>query len=197
MVKTVDSLLEEYKKYSDPHGKIRRDVKNNLIFPIIRGLYETDDKTSGLLLASVIYGPSYISFEYALSYHGLIPERVVLYTNATFNKRRSKMFKTNFGNYYYRDIPKDAYPYGIQIILHDKYVVFMAKPEKALLDKLYTISPVSNKTELKKLLFEDLRIDEEMFANLDKDLMIQLIPKYKSTNLNILKTLIEKETVKE
>ena len=197
MVKTVDSLLEEYKNYSDPHGKISRDVKNRLIFPIIRGLYETDDKTSGLLLASVIYGPSYISFDYALSYHGLIPERVVLYTNATFNKRRSKMFKTNFGNYYYRDIPKDAYPYGIQIILHDKYVVFMAKPEKALLDKLYTISPVSNKTELKKLLFEDLRIDEEMFANLDKDLMIQLIPKYKSTNLNILKTLIEKETVKE
>lgn len=76
MVKIIDSLLEEYKNYNDPYGKIRRDVKNNLIFPIVRGLYETDDKTSGLLLSSVIYGPSYISFDYALSYHGLIPEKV-------------------------------------------------------------------------------------------------------------------------
>lgn len=197
MVKIIDSLLEEYKNYNDPYGKIRRDVKNNLIFPIVRGLYETDDKTSGLLLSSVIYGPSYISFDYALSYHGLIPEKVFLYTNATFNKRRSKMFETKFGNYSYRDVTKAVYPYEIESILYDNYVVFMAKPEKALLDKLYTISPVSNKKELKKLLFKSLRIDEDRFASLDKELMIKLIPKYKSTNLNILKRLIEKEISKK
>jgi len=197
MVKIIDSLLEEYKNYNDPYGKIRRDVKNNLIFPIVRGLYETDDKTSGLLLSSVIYGQSYISFDYALSYHGLIPEKVFLYTNVTFNKRRSKMFETKFGNYSYRDVPKAVYPYEIESILYDNYVVFMAKPEKALLDKLYTISPVSNKKKLKKLLFESLRIDEDRFASLDKELMIKLIPKYKSTNLNILKRLIEKEISKK
>lgn len=82
-------------------------------------------------------------------------------------------------------------------VYYYNYVVFMAKPEKALLDKLYTISPVSNKKELKKLLFESLRIDEDRFASLNKELMIKLIPKYKSTNLYILKRLIEKEISKK
>lgn len=193
MIKTIDSLLDEYKEYNDPYGKIRRDVNNSLIFPIIRGLYETDEQTSGLLLASVIYGPSYISFEYALSYYGLIPERVILYTSATYNKRRSKTFKTRFGNYLYRDVPKEAYPYSIETIIYDNYVVFMASPEKALLDKLYTISPVSNLKELYDLLFEDLRIDRDMFLSLDKEVLNKLIPKYKSKNIKMLKTLIDRE----
>lgn len=107
------------------------------------------------------------------------------------------MFETKFGNYSYIDVTKAVYPYEIESILYDNYVVFMAKPEKAPLDKLYTISPVSNKKELKKLLFESLRIDEDRFASLDKELMIKLIPKYKSTNLNILKRLIEKEISKK
>jgi len=76
-----------------------------------------------LLLSSVIYGPSYVSFEYTLSYHGLIRERVYLFKNATFNKRRSKVFKTMFGKFSYRDIPKEAYPYGVNTIMYDEYVV--------------------------------------------------------------------------
>lgn len=190
MIRTINSLLDQYQEYSDPHGKMRRDVKNNLLFPIIRGLYETNKNTSGMLLAAVIYGPSYLSFEYALSHHGLIPERVVLYTNATFNKRRSKLYQTAFGNYSYRDIPKSAFPDAIETIIYEDYVVFMAMPEKALCDKLFTLSPVSNISELKKLLFENLRINKEIFDNLDKDLMLKLIPKYRSTNLKMLAKII-------
>ena len=44
------------------------------VFPITRGLYETDPNVPGYLLAGSIYGPSYISFEYALGYYGMIPE---------------------------------------------------------------------------------------------------------------------------
>lgn len=193
MIKTIDNLLLKYSNYSDPYGKIRRDVKERLLFPIIRGLYETDENTAGLFLASVIYGPSYISFEYALSYHGLIPERVYLYTSATFNKRRSKFYETSFGDYSYKDIPKDAYPYGIETMLYDNYVVFMATPEKALCDKLYELSPVSNLLELNELIFLNLRVDENLFNNLNKDLLLNLIPKYKSTNLNLLEKVINNE----
>lgn len=193
MIRTINSLLHEYKDYSDPNGKIRRDVNNNLLFPVIRGLYETDESTSGLLLASAIYGPSYISFDYALAYHGLIPERVYLYTSATFNKRKTKYYKTTFGNFLYKDIPKEAYPYGIDVITHEnKYVVFMATPEKALLDKLYSLKPVQSQKDLISLIFEDLRIDEDKFKELDKEVIFKLIPKYKSTNIRLLGQIIEK-----
>ena len=46
--------------------------KNNKIFKIVKGLYETDSNTPGYLLAGAIYRPSYISFKYALSYYNMI-----------------------------------------------------------------------------------------------------------------------------
>ena len=60
------------------------------LIKIRNGLYETEANTPSYLLAGSIYGPSYISFEYALSYYGLIPERVTTITCATFNKRKEK-----------------------------------------------------------------------------------------------------------
>lgn len=190
MIKTIKSLLEQYKKYSDPYGKIRREVKKGNLFPIVRGLYETDDNVSGVLLSSLIYGPSYVSFEYALSHHGMIPEKVEMYTNATYNKRRTKLYKTSFGNYSYQDIPKEAYPFEIEPIIYDDYVVFMARPEKALCDQLYKIRPASDITELHKIIFNDLRIDKNLFLSLDKKILLELIPKYKSTNLYMLEKII-------
>ena len=65
-------------------------IKKKEIIPIVKGFYETDSKIPGHYLASIIYGPSYLSFEFALSYYGLIPEAVYHFTSATFNKRRRK-----------------------------------------------------------------------------------------------------------
>ena len=41
-------------------------------------------------LADSIYGPSYLSFEFALEYHSLIPKAVHQFTSATFEKNRKK-----------------------------------------------------------------------------------------------------------
>ena len=51
---------------------------------------ETDSTVSGHLLAASIYGPSYLSFEFALSWHGLIPEAVYNCTAATFGKKKRR-----------------------------------------------------------------------------------------------------------
>ena len=88
MIITTLDLKEKYKNYVDVNGKIKRDIDKGILFPLVRGVYETNSNTDGYLLASYIYGPSYLSFEYALSFHNIIPERVVVYTNATFNKRK-------------------------------------------------------------------------------------------------------------
>lgn len=87
MIKTTNMLLEELHAYANPKTKLSRMVKQGEYFQITKGIYETNRNTSGHLLAGSIYGPSYISFEYALAYYGLIPEAVYTITSATFNKK--------------------------------------------------------------------------------------------------------------
>lgn len=67
----------------------------------------------------------------------------------------------------------------------------MASKEKALLDLLSTISPRKNKKELLDLLFDDLRIDEVIFEELDKDKIIKLCDLYSSKTLKILRNYLE------
>lgn len=193
MIKTIEQLLEEYKNYDDVYGKIRRLVEKKELIPIIRGIYETNKNTPGYYLSSFIYGPSYLSFDYALSYYNLIPEKVYTYTSATFNKRKKKIYQTSFGVYSYQDIPKDAFPFDIQFIEEDEYVYQIASPEKAICDKLYSLQPVSSQKELMELIFVNLRIDQKEFYQLNIDKMIILSSKYNSNNLYFLSQILKKE----
>ncbi|MBQ9989981.1 MAG: hypothetical protein IJP31_03430 [Lachnospiraceae bacterium] len=105
MIKTYAMLMEELRGYSAPANKLGRMVKEGLCTHIVRGLYETDKTTPGYLLAGSIYGPSYLSFEFALAQYGLIPEAVYTFTSATFEKKKSKKYSTPFGTFFYRDVP--------------------------------------------------------------------------------------------
>ena len=196
MIKSTDELIKFYKDYSDPIGKIHREIKKGNLIPITKGIYETDIDVPGHYLTGVIYGPSYISFEYALSYYGLIPERVYTYTNATYNKNKSKRYRNNFGLYTYRDIPKKAFPFGVKIYIENGYSYTIAIPEKALCDKLYIATPQKSMKKLEALIFDDLRIEEEDFYNLDYDVILILCDLYQSTNLKLLKKIILKELKK-
>ena len=196
MVITIEELKMKYNYYSDIQGKIRREVKKGKYIPIVRGLYETNKNTPGYYLASYIYGPSYLSFEFALSYYGLIPERVSTYTLATYNKRKSKTYSTPFGNYIYRDIPKSVFPYQIKVIEENGYVYYIASKEKAICDKLYTMKSVSSIKELNELLFNNLRIDREEFNKLNKDNLLLLTKKYSSKTISTFERLV-KENLNE
>lgn len=190
MIKTYNTLLKELHNYRAPNNKISRMVKTGSITPITKGLYETNKSIPGYLLANIIYGPSYLSFDFALSYYGLIPEAVYTFTSATFEKKKEKIYNNPFGTFTYRDIPSSAYPYGIRLVSEDQYIFAIATPEKALCDKLYIESPVKNKKELTELLFSDLRINEIEFQQLNKEALYTLAGLYKSTNLKLLKKLL-------
>ncbi len=185
-------LIEELKNYSSPNDKISNMVKNQELFPIVRGLYETDRNTSGYLLASSIYNPSYLSFDFALSFYGLIPEAVYTFTSATFKKNRKRQFDTLFGTFTYRDIPEAVYPLGIRIIHEGDYSYLIADAEKAVCDKLYTIPPASNIRDIERIIFNDLRIDEEDFYKLDLDKLSKYAKLYNATNLDMLIKLLRR-----
>ncbi len=186
MVLTSEIAKNYLINYANKTTKLSREVKNNRLFRIINGLYETNANVPGYLLASSIYGPSYISFEYALSYYGLIPERVTTITCATFDKKKKKEYKTDFGVFTYRDVPSLAYPEEIILKEEDNYSYQIATPEKALCDKLYTLPPLFNFSNLENMLFNDLRIDEETFNNLDEEKVYKLSRLYHSTNVDLL-----------
>lgn len=192
MIVTSDMIKAKLLDYSNKNNKISRDVKANKLYKLKNGLFETNPNTPGYLLSSSIYGPSYLSFDYALFYYGLIPEKVQNYTNATFSKKKKKKYVNYFGTFLYRDVPKEVYPYGINLHSENNYSYQIATKEKALCDKLYTLKPVHNLKELEILLFDDLRIDEEGFNSLNKEDIINISSYYHSKNITLLAKYIRR-----
>lgn len=193
MIYHIQQLLEQYSKYSDPYNKIKRLCNENKLYKITRSIYCDEKTISPYLISGFIYGPSYISFSYALSYYGLIPERVITITCATTNKRKRKEYENFYGRFSYRDVPLAVFNKEVLYFEENGIAYLIATKEKALCDKLYELTPMKNIKELKELLFEDLRIDEIEFNKLDKDILSELCPLYKSTNLNLLLKMLRNE----
>lgn len=192
MIKTTCILLEELKAYANPKAKLSRMVKKGECFQITKGLYETDKNTPGYLLAGSIYGPSYISFEYALGLYGMIPEAVYTITNATFEKKKKKKYETVFGTFTYRDVPSAAFPLELRLVKEGEYYYRIAEPEKALCDRLYIMPPAANVKELAAMLFDDLRIEESELIKLNPEKISMLSQRYHSTNIKKLVTLLRR-----
>ncbi len=193
MILTNNMIKENLKEYSNPNTKICREIKKGKLIKIINGLYETDSSVNGYLLAGSIYGPSYLSFDFALSYYGLIPEKVTAFTSATLNKKKKKVYNNQFGTYLYRDIPEKVYPLGIRLVEEGNYSYQIASPEKALCDKLYTLSPLKNMKELENVLFNDLRIDIDEFNKLNLQDIEEISNSYNSTNVSLLYRYIRRK----
>ena len=193
MIVSTAMLRDQWKDYGDPAGKISRMKQCGELLQLTRGVYETDPNVPGHCLAGAILGPSYLSFDFALSWYSLIPEAVRVYTSATFYKRKSREFNNAFGHYASRDVPREAYPYGIRIEQEGMYVFQIATPEKALCDKLYIMPPVMSQREIRRMLFEDLRVDREKFDGLDADGLLEIGELYHSNNLKYLMKVLRRD----
>ncbi len=196
MIVTTSILKDKYKKYANPLDKIKRDTDKKIIFRLTKGLYETNKNTNPYLLASSILSPSYLSFDWALSYYGLIPERTVAITSASLNIRKNKTYINYFGRYEYMDVPKKVFSEGLTYIEENDYIVKIATKEKAICDSLSKLRPVSNIEELKELLFEDKRIDDNEFLSCNFNELIKLAELYNKKNLHLLIKLIKREYLK-
>lgn len=195
MLKSVLGLYEQNKGYDSERQRLSRFAKKGRLTRVIRGLYETENNPGGIWLANAIYGPSYLSFEYALSYHGLIPERVYEYCSATFGTGKKKEFVTPFGRFSYQDVPREAYPYGIILLTQENYSCQIATAEKAVCDTLYRKPLLKNLREMEEFLFDDMRIYEEDFFSLSRDVIMDLAPLYGSTNVSLLAKYVRRKKI--
>ncbi len=191
------TLLTALKDYSRPRDRITRLLSQGTIIRVKKGLYVFgQDQLRGAvqkeLLANLIYGPSYVSLEYVLHYHGLTPEKVEAVTSVTVNRARE--FDTPLGRFVYRRIPPAAFRAGVErVVVGQGRAFLMAMPAKALADKLYA-SCVSLGTQKDVLAYvtDDLRIDTESLHALDPDLLDDYARRFGSRKIRLLAACVRR-----
>ena len=162
-------LVDVLTGYRKPRDRITRLMATGVIVRIKKGLYcfgeaFRKEPLSREHLANLIYGPSYVSLDYALSHHALIPERVETVTSVT--TRRSRDFDTPFGTFSYRMLIGPRYAVGAILEMAGKTPFLVASPEKALADKVWTDKRFSGLrvSDYDAYLSDDLRIDREALS---------------------------------
>ena len=162
------------------HSLFKRSVKEGILIRIRRDLYLIsskikDYKPNAFELAPLIYGPSYISFESALGYHGWIPEAVPIITCAS--SKRSKNFNTIFH-------------VGVSLIKIDKSNMFIADPWKAIADLIY----VKKRNWPNIIAFSnDMRIEMDFLQYSDIKLLNKLAVFYPNNRTKLILTKFLKD----
>ena len=127
--------------------KISRMLAGGELLPLRRGLYLRDRAVDPISLASAIYGPSYISYESALAWHGLIPEKVGVIISATL--KRPADFENPVGYFRYHHVPVRVFSVGIERV---------DDPTKALCDSVARDASIRSQKDVCAWL-ESMRID--------------------------------------
>lgn len=163
-------LLADYRR---PNDKIAEWLRSGDLLALKRGLYvlgpqRRQEPVSLPLVANLLYGPSCVSLDYALYWHGLIPERVYEVTSVCL--RRSRVFDNELGRFSYTTVPQSLFAVGVQRESVGEQVSFlMASPEKALCDKLLLTRHfrIQGASAMRDFLLQDLRVDEEALGKMD------------------------------
>lgn len=169
------TLLPLLKDYRRPNDKIAEWLRQGVLVSVKRGLYVLGgpEHTPCLpLVANRLYGPSCVSLDYALAWHGLIPERVHEITSVCIG--RGRVIDNGLGRFSYVRLPAQVYPCGIaQVSASTQETFLIASPAKALCDKV-VLTPhlrATSRVAMRRFLFDDLRIDVDALRGLDTDVV--------------------------
>lgn len=184
--------------YDRPNDKISEWLKQGVLVALKRGLYVVGpawrkDELWLPLLANRLYGPSCVSLDYALSWHGLIPEQVHDITSVCV--RRGRIFDNEVGRFSYVSVPNKLYSVGLRQERVSAQIAFlMAGPEKALCDKVLLTRHLQavSRTTMQRFLFDDLRIEPEALLAFDLSVVEQYIASgHKVRQMLALKHVLE------
>jgi predicted transcriptional regulator of viral defense system len=147
-------------------AQLARWTKAGRVIRLNRGLYTLAEpyrkqQPDPLYIANKIKTPSYISLQSALAWYGLIPELVPATMSVT--TERPAVYETPLGRFVYRHIKPDLFTGYQSIVLDDGFEMFIALPEKALVDLLYLTPRSDTKAWIDGLRLQNLNtIDGDM-----------------------------------
>lgn len=172
-------VMDCLKIYKHPRVKLNQLLKIQALIRVKKGIYIFGKQFakrpySPEVLANMIYGPSYISLEWACQYYRLIPEKVTTVTSVT--TQRSRQYQTPIGLFTYDHLPLKVFPVGVTLIrFSQEQQALMATKEKALADLLVLRrGSFASMKHFKETLFEDLRVEEEDVYSLDLELLTSI-----------------------
>lgn len=166
------------------YSLIKRAIADGKLIPLRRGLYCLAERyrrhpLTLFSIAQKMYGPSAVSFESALCYHGWIPEAV--YTVISATTKRSHRFENKLGVFDFVRVPLSPFFVGINRVVVDQESFFMASPWRAVLDIVRV-----HKHEWKGIhpLLKSLRVEAESLANTDPVELEELETAYHSRRIS-------------
>jgi len=156
LIQTLQSLNRDYFTIADLEKitnlsrsslkvSLSRLVKNKVLIRLKRGIYVLKNSLLNIeKIANQLYYPSYLSFESALSYYGILSQVSYTKTFATNNiSKRLILGKTEIE---FRRLKSSLF-FGYML----KNGIYIAEPEKALLDQLYMVVNSRATINLKEL----------------------------------------------
>ena len=163
-------LMAGNRSRADIQLQLSRWVKAGKLHQLKRGLYvlaEPYRKVSPhpFLIANRIKNASYVSLQSALAWYDLIPEYVPVVTSVTTT--RTDTFHSSEGSFLYRHIKKSMFTGYRYTELLDGQFVFLAQPEKALLDLIYLTPHSESRDYLKGLRLQNMDV-------INTDLLVEL-----------------------
>lgn len=175
------------------YDTVKYALKKGVLIHVKRGVYLVGPPygkgaCDPFEIAETLYGPSYISFESALSFHGWIPEAVYVTTSAC--AKRSKMIETGMGNFRYSHTPASHFFMNVERHANGESAFLMAEPWKAIGDMLY-----SHKKNWKSIndLHLDLRIEFDTMKSSDLASLTHNARYYDSTKVRQILSRFAKE----
>lgn len=191
------ALLPLLSDYARPNDKISEWLASGVLISIKRGMYVVgspwrQEEVSLPLIANRLYGPSCVSLEFALAWHGLIPERVVEVTSVCTG--RGRVMENSLGRFSYFSVPVSVFSAGLTIEVADKHHFWLAGYEKAVCDKVLLTRHLKSigRTSMQSFLFEDLRIDADLLQSFDFTvLQVYEASGYKPRQFKALRQVLE------
>lgn len=182
-------LTHRLRRYGAVRDKITRLLARGEVVRVKKGLYVPGPgrgrrEVEPLVLSGMISGPSCVSFEKALEWHGLIPERVVEITCATTQRRRE--FETPVGRFSYQPVPLAVFGCEVERVEGAGGHFFLATPERALADLAGRESGLKRHGDVEAWCFQDVRLSEEAVEQLDSGLMRELAGIYRRKGVSLL-----------
>ena len=182
IISTKD-IIQNSENAQNLRNQMNRWQNNGLIQRLRRGLFvfnptDRKKKVNHFYIANRIYEPSYISLESALSYYDIIPERVINITSVC--NQKTMKFNNDFGCFSYQHIKPSTFR-GFRSVKFDSVFVFMAEPEKAIVDFLYLNLSKFNKN-VKDVILNSYRFQN--FEELSTKRLLDLSKYFECKKLN-------------